>query len=109
MINYTYIINQMYTVSVPSETNYVVQVNYTYTGVDGEFSSSINDSCFYNVTEGSTFVPYEDLTKDIVVGWIESSLGEDAIKNNQDCIANQIEMQKNPPVTPEYQPLPFEN
>ena len=109
MINYTYKINQMFTVSIPSETNYVVQVNYTYTGVDGDFSSSINNSLFYNIKEDSTFVPYEELTKDIVIGWIESYLGVDGVKNNQDCIADQIELQKNPPVTPEPQPLPFEN
>lgn len=107
MIIYETIINQMYTVPAPSEPNYVVQVNYTYKGTDGEYSSEIQNSLFYSVQEGSTFIPYEDLTPEIVTSWILASLGEDGVKNYQDCIADQIAMQINPPVTPENTPLPW--
>ena len=106
MITYEIIINQMYTVPSQNEPNYVVQVNYTYKGVQGEYSSQISNSLFYQVTEGN-FTPYEDLTKEIVDGWILDSLGEDGIKNYQDCIADQINNQINPPITPTPQPLPF--
>ena len=106
MINYEIIINSMYTVDTPSESNYVVQVNYTYKGSNGEYSSEINNSLFYAVTEGN-FTPYDQLTKEIVDGWVLSSLGEDGVLNYQECIADQIEMQINPPITPNEQPLPF--
>ena len=106
MITYEIIINQMYTVPAQNEPNYVVQVNYTYKGVQGEYSSQISNSLFYQVTEGN-FTPYEDLTKEIVDGWILDSLGEDGIKNYQDCIADQINNQINPLITPIPQPLPF--
>ena len=109
MINYSYTINSMYTVNLPTEPYYVVQVNYTYTGTDGQYSSSISNSLFYNITQSSVFIPYEDLTKEIVVSWIESSLGADGVANNQNCIADQIYLQQNPPVIPQSQPLPFEN
>lgn len=108
MINYSYTINQMYTLSVPTEPYYVVQINYTYTGTDGQFASSINNSVFYQVMEESAFIPYEDLTQEIVERWIESYVGLSGIENYQQSIADQIELQKNPPVTPESQPLPWE-
>jgi hypothetical protein len=109
MTEFSFIINQMYTVPAQNEPNYVVQVNYTYKGVDGEFSSEISNSLFYNVVEENNFIPFEDLTKEIVTSWIVASLGEDGIKNYQDCINDQIAMLINPPVTPTAQPLPFQN
>jgi len=49
MTQFNFTINQMYTVPALNEPKYVVQVNYTYKGVDGEFSSEISNSLFYNV------------------------------------------------------------
>ena len=106
MIKYSIIINSMSTIDTATESKYVVQINYTYKGVDGQYSSEINNSLFYEVQEG-TFVPYADLTQEIVEGWIKSSLGEGGVENYEYCIADQIAMQKNPPVTPEITPLPW--
>ena len=61
----------MSTIDTATESNYVVQINYTYKGVDGDYSSEINNSLFYEVQEG-TFVPYADLTQEIVDGWIRN-------------------------------------
>jgi len=106
MINYSIIINSMSTIDTATESKYVVQINYTYKGVEGEYSSEINNSLFYEVEEG-TFVPYADLTQEIVDGWIKSSLGESGVENYEMCIADQIAMQINPPVSPQITPLPW--
>lgn len=107
MIDYSILIQSMYTVPAQNEPFYVVQVNYLYWGTDGEFTSSISNSLFYDVTQEPNFIPYNELTEEIVTSWILASLGEDGVKNYQDCIADQIEMQINPPVTPENTPLPW--
>lgn len=106
MITFEYIINSMPTISVQNETDYVVQVNFTYKGTKEEYSSEISNSIFFETTEGN-FIPYNELTKEIVEGWIVSTLGEDTILNYQECIADQIKMQTNPPVTPEIKSLPW--
>jgi hypothetical protein len=59
--------------------NAVVHVQWKRIGVDedGNEATYLGQSIFTaeNVAQGS-FVPFESLTKDIVVGWIESDLGE---------------------------------
>jgi hypothetical protein len=55
----------MSTIDTATDSKYVVQINYTYKGVDGKYSSEINNSLFYEVQEG-TFVPYADLTQEMM-------------------------------------------
>lgn len=98
----------MLTINAPAEPNYVVQVNYTYKGTDGQFSSAINNSIFYSVVEGN-FIPYNELTPEIVNAWILNSLGVDGVESYQSTIADQINNEINPPVSPENTPLPWEN
>ena len=43
--------------------------------------------------EGDPFIPYDELTKEIVVGWLENDLDVDALKLILD---KQIELKKNP-------------
>lgn len=43
--------------------------------------------------QGEPFIPYDNLTKEDVVGWLESGLNVDDIKTRLD---NEIELKKNP-------------
>jgi hypothetical protein len=56
--------------------------------------------------QGATFIPYADLTNTIVIGWIETQLGEDGVNNIQACIDGMINSEINPPVSPQNTPLP---
>ena len=38
-----------------------------------------------------TFIPFEDLTNEIVVGWTQAAIGEEGIANIEASIASQIE------------------
>jgi hypothetical protein len=80
---------------------------YNVTGVDGEFSASLDNTASFSVKEGSEFIPYADLTEEIVLGWIQSELGENGVLSITACIEGRIESQKNPPVSPEITPLPW--
>jgi hypothetical protein len=71
---------------------FVVTVHYTVTAVDGEFTASTYGTVGYTQEEGN-FTPYESLTKEQVVGWVQNSLGKDTVEAS---LADQINAQKNP-------------
>ena len=107
MTQYTWNVTALYTETVDGEQNYVVIANYEVTGVDGEYTASLSNIARFNTASVTPFVPYEDLTNDIVIGWIQSELGVDGVSNLEACIQGQIDSQINPPVTPQNTPLPW--
>lgn len=107
MTTYNWTITNLYTKTVDGLQDYVVTTMYNVTGVDGEFSSSLDNSAAFSVKEGSEFIPYADLTEEIVLGWIQEELGENGILSITACIDGQIASQKNPPVVPVITPLPW--
>jgi hypothetical protein len=106
MTTFTWTVKQLLTETIAGEQNYVVIANYEVVGVDGVYTSSINDSARFSTANVNSFVPYEDLTNDIVIGWIQSMLGQDTVANYEESIQGQIDSQITPPVTPEVTPLP---
>lgn len=107
MTNYTWNVTQLYTQTIEGNTDYVVIANYNTTGVDGEYTFTLGGSSQFSTEDVTTFIPYEDLTEAIVIGWIKESLGENGIISVEACIQGQIESQINPPVSPENTPLPW--
>jgi hypothetical protein len=107
MINYTWKIKNLWTKTIDGQQDYVVIAAYDVTGVDGEFTSSLSNTAQFSTASVSSFVPYADLTEEIVLGWIQSELGENGVLSITACIEGQIESQKNPPVSPEITPLPW--
>jgi len=78
--------------------NVIYTVHWSYFAQDDSVKPIVVSSIgtiavTYN--EGDPFIPYEDLTKEDVVSWLESSEGinVDTMKENLD---NQIELIKNP-------------
>jgi hypothetical protein len=47
---------------------------------------------------GSEFIPFENLTLEIVQGWVEGAMGEEQVNNMKAALATQIENKINPPV-----------
>jgi hypothetical protein len=101
---YTTTITNMYTVNTPNP-DYVVNVLFTVTGVDGDYTASINGNCQFTSDQESTFIPYANLTETVVLGWINSATNNQA--NYYANIDGQIESLKNPPVSPQNTPLPW--
>jgi hypothetical protein len=54
----------------------------------------------------SPFIPYDQLTEAIVIGWIQRIWALDGVANFEACIQGQIDSQINPPVVP-VTPLPW--
>tara|TARA_Y100000114_G_scaffold48561_2_gene44231 strand:- start:3712 stop:4179 length:468 start_codon:yes stop_codon:yes gene_type:complete len=53
------------------------------------------------------FVEYDNLTENIVIGWVKSALGEERVKQIEDDIIAQIDAQKNPPAPTEGSGVPW--
>jgi hypothetical protein len=78
------------------QTDVVYNVHWIVTGVDGDYSSSAIGTQIVPLSEGSTFIPFEDLTNEIVVGWTKEAMGEETVASIETGIANQVEALINP-------------
>ena len=78
------------------QTDVVYNVHWTVTGVNGDYSSSVIGTQTVSLSEGSAFIPFEDLTNEIVVGWTKEAMGEETVASIETGIANQIEALINP-------------
>lgn len=102
MTTFTTTVNRMYTIDTP-EPGFVCNVLWTVTGVDGQYTASIDGNSQFTVQEGPTYIPYQDLTEAIVLGWIPAEQTASA----QACVQGQIDSMITPPVSPENTPLPW--
>jgi len=107
MTTYTWNVTALYTETIAGEQNYVVIANYEVVGVDGEYTASLSNIARFSTENVDNFTPYEDLTNEIVIGWIQAELGTDGVDNLYACIQGQIDSQINPPVVPQNTPLPW--
>lgn len=103
---YTWTINSMYTMQQP-DPDYVVNVLWTLTGTDGTHTASIDGNCRFDSDQESEFVPYDQLTEEIVIGWVQNALGENGVANMKANVDGQIGSIVNPPVAPQVTPLPW--
>ena len=94
-------INAMYTLDTP-DPGFVVNVLWTVTGVDGQYTAEIGGNTQFTVQEG-TFIPYDQLTSEIVLGWIPAN----QIASAQACVQGQIDSMITPPISPANTPLPW--
>lgn len=108
MNTYTWITQNLYTIDVNNENGYVVTAVYKVTATDGTYSSSLENVCQFDVKSNDPdFVPYANLTNDIVIGWVKETLGTDGVNSIENSLDGQINSQANPPQTPQNTPLPF--
>jgi hypothetical protein len=107
MTTYTWNVTALYTEAVATESDYVVIANYTVVGIDDTYSAELSNIARFSTASVSPFVPYEDLTNEIVIGWIQDELGPNGVSNLEACIQGQINSQINPPSVPQNTPLPW--
>jgi hypothetical protein len=72
--------------------NFVVTVHYSVTANDGDYSANTYGTVGYT-QESDNFIPFDNLTPEIVIGWVQTSLGKDTVEEG---LAAQIQAQKNP-------------
>ena len=89
-------------------TDFVVTAHWTRlakeTINDKEYQASVYGSQSFSKDDVTNFIPYEELTYEIVCSWLDATLDTQALDLNLNA---QIENQVNPPVI--VLPLPFVN
>jgi hypothetical protein len=90
MTNYTWTIVQMNRLTADG---FVVTVHYNVFATDGTYNASTYGTVGYTEQPGETYVPYADLTQEMVVGWVQTSLGKDTVEAS---LQSQIDAQINP-------------
>jgi hypothetical protein len=90
------------------QTDVVTRAFYTVLGDDGEGHTADYSNFAYTPLDPSVpFIPYVDLTPEIVIGWVQSNLGPEAVAAIEESIAIVIQRQVTPPPEPEVLPLPW--
>lgn len=90
------------------ETDVVTRASYTVLADDGEGHTADYSNFAYTPLDPSVpFIPYADLTPEIIIGWVQYNLGPDTVAAIQESLAIQIERQVTPPKEPEVLPLPW--
>lgn len=89
-------------------TNFVISVRWSRNATEiineKKYFASVNGDQLFTTENVTNFIPYDELTYDIVCGWLNSSIDVTNLDANLD---QQIAIQVDPPiVTP---PLPFTN
>ena len=103
MTTFNTTVTSMYTLQQP-DPDYVVNVLWEVTGVDGANTASIGGNTQFNsADQEGAFIPYANLTEAAVIGWIPDS----AIASAQSCVQGQIDSMITPPVSPADTPLPW--
>ena len=72
----------------------VVTAHWDCTLLEGEYSARRYGSCSFQPDATSDdYIPFEDLTEEIVLGWVQATLDVEAMEAS---LLAQIEEQKNP-------------
>ena len=90
MTNYTWTIVNMDRLTADG---FVVTVHYNVSATYGTYNASTYGTVGYTEQPGETYVPYADLTQEMVVGWVQTSLGKDTVEAS---LQSQIDAQINP-------------
>ena len=60
------------------------------------YSASVYGTHSVNADDISSFIPFADLTNDIVTGWVTSGMGDDEVQSLKDGLDSNIDSQINP-------------
>lgn len=87
-----------------SDNGFVLNVHWrfaiTETTEEGKnyYADSYSVASYQQDENAEDFIPFEDITEEIVVGWVKESLGEEQLASMEASLLQQIESQKNPPI-----------
>tara|TARA_R110000744_G_C19188177_1_gene543553 strand:- start:115 stop:441 length:327 start_codon:yes stop_codon:yes gene_type:complete len=99
MINYNW---DCKTVDVkPTEgdlTNVVYNVHWKLNASEGDVTKTAigTESVSLNEEEDASFVSFEDLTNEVVSGWVQAALGEEEVASLKASLAAQIDEENTP-------------
>ena len=78
------------------ETNVVYNVHWIVTGTEEDYLVRNIGTQVVPLDSEVDFIPFEDLTNEIITGWVKEQMGEERVQAIEDNIANEIIELSNP-------------
>ena len=105
-VSYTWKVTGLKTAEVEGEANFVFQTYWEKIGTDelGNTGTFVGATPFKQDPSQSSFIPFEQLTEEDVIGWIEAVVVGHYEQHVNDQIERQIQLKRTPVATP---PLPW--
>ena len=107
MIEYSWKVENL--LAMPTLNNLqdvVVSVAFSLTATEDEFSATRGDTVNLTYSDGP-FTEFVNLTEAQVLEWVKASIEAEKQRAIEMSLKRQINMLKNPPVTPQPKPLPW--
>lgn len=77
----------------------VFNVFWRVNATDGDKSSTISGKQAVKLDAEGDFTPYENLTREQVLGWVKDAMGQGRVVEIENYLIKQIGNQTNPPVS----------
>lgn len=109
MTNYTWKIHSLTKRTINSIDSAIFTVVWEKFGIsDDGYSGSVKTSSNFDINniDVNSFIPYEELTEEILINWIKSSINEDSINNAIDV---EIEKARSHWIQVESGQFPWDN
>jgi hypothetical protein len=74
----------------------IYNVHWRVEKEDGEYSASTYGTQSLNTEDIQDFKPFDEVTSEMVEGWVKDVMGEEEVSRIEDGLDQQIEDQKNP-------------
>jgi len=77
-------------------SNVVYNVHWRVTKEDGEYTSSTYGTQILSTSDIGNFVPFDELTTEIIEGWVFTAMGDEEVAKTEAYLDFLIGLQKNP-------------
>ena len=74
----------------------IYNVHWSVSKEDGDYSASSYGTQGIDTSNLSNFKPFDEVTSDMVKGWVIDAMGEEEVANLEAGLNAQIESEKNP-------------
>ena len=74
----------------------IYNVHWRVEKEDGEYSASSYGTQPLNTEDIQNFIPFDEVTSEIVEGWVKDVMGEEKVSEIENSLDQQIEKEKNP-------------
>ncbi len=78
------------------QTDVVYSVHWILEGEEDDYFASYLGLQQIEVNSSENFIPFEDLTNEIVTDWVKNSMGPEKVTEAENSVALKISEQKNP-------------
>ena len=74
----------------------IYNVHWRVEKEDGEYSASSYGTQSLNTEDIQDFTPFDEVTSEMVEGWVKDAMGEEKVSDIEESLNQQIEKEKNP-------------